>query len=90
METRQNSLLADLNRLLILTLSVSGLLLKGFQSSDPLCSQAPFLWLWLPLLTRLESHLLRRADDVRVRNNGTRGFPLPSSNIHPNYHRSQV
>jgi hypothetical protein len=52
----------NLNRVLIFALTVSGLLLDGLQLADLLCSLALFVWLWLPLCTRLEAQLLHRVD----------------------------
>jgi len=57
MNARQRNRLMNLNRVLILVLTLGGLLLDGLQIADPLCTLALFVWLWLPLCTRLEVHL---------------------------------
>ena len=59
MNTSQRNLLVNLNRAAIFTLTSAGLLMDGYQSSDLPCTAALFLWLWLPLCTRLECHLLQ-------------------------------
>ena len=61
MNARQRSLLVNLNRIVIFVLTLGGLLMDGFQDSDLPCTVALFLWLWLPLCTRLETHLLQWA-----------------------------
>jgi hypothetical protein len=60
MNTRQRQFLINLNRILIFSLTVSGLMMDGLQFADLLCTLALFLWLWLPLCTRLEAHFLRK------------------------------
>ena len=60
MNARQRSFLVNLNRTLILALSVIGLLLDGLQLSDLPVSIALLVWLWLPLCTRMEARLMRR------------------------------
>ncbi|MCP3870927.1 MAG: hypothetical protein GY703_23090 [Gammaproteobacteria bacterium] len=62
MNARQRSLLINLNRMLIFALTFSGLLLDGLQFADLLCTVALFVWLWLPLCTCLEAHLLHWVD----------------------------
>ena len=57
MNARQHNRLINLNRLLILVLTLVGLLMDGLQISDLLCTLALIVWLWLPLCTRLEVHL---------------------------------
>lgn len=63
MNARQRSRLINLNRILIFVLTLVGLLLDGLQLADLLCTLALFVWLWLPLCTRLEVHLLQRIDE---------------------------
>ena len=63
MNARQRNHLVNLNRILIFVLTLIGLLLDGLQIADLLGTLALFMWLWLPLCTRLESHLLRRIDE---------------------------
>ena len=59
MSTKQHSLLVNLNRVLIFALSLSGLLMDGLQFADLPCAAALFVWLWLPLCTRVEARALR-------------------------------
>ena len=54
-------MLVNLNRVLIFTLTLTGLLMDGLQSADLPCTLALLVWLWLPLCTRLEANLLGRA-----------------------------
>jgi hypothetical protein len=62
MNARQRNRLINLNRVLILALTLSGLLMDGLQTADLPCSLALLVWLWLPLCTRLEAHLMNRLD----------------------------
>ena len=62
MNARQRNRLMNLNRVLIFVLTLGGLLLDGLQIADLLCTLALFMWLWMPLCTRLEVHLLHRID----------------------------
>ena len=62
MSAKQRSRLINMNRGLIFALTLGGLLLDGIQLADLLCTSALFVWLWLPLCTRLEAHLLHRMD----------------------------
>ncbi|MEN8131960.1 MAG: hypothetical protein ABFS45_17615 [Pseudomonadota bacterium] len=71
MNARQRSRLINLNRVLIFTLTLGGLLLDGFQLADLLGTAALFVWLWLPLCTRLEAHLLDWVDGKH----GSGGLP---------------
>ena len=64
MNARQRSRLIHLNRALIFVLTLLGLLSDGLQVADLLGTLALFMWLWLPLCTRLESHLLHRIDGM--------------------------
>lgn len=59
MKTNPRNRLVNLNRSLIFSLTLGGLLMDGFRSADLLCMFAVFLWLWLPQCTRVEMHLLR-------------------------------
>ena len=65
MNARQRSFLVNLNRVLILALTLSGLLMDGLQFADLTCTVALVVWLWLPLCTRVEAHLLRWAGGKR-------------------------
>ncbi|MGD2083743.1 MAG: hypothetical protein PVF91_12320 [Chromatiales bacterium] len=62
MSARQRNRLTNINRGLILALTLSGLLMDGPQLADLPCTLALFVWLWLPLCTRLEAHLLHWID----------------------------
>jgi len=62
MNAKQRSRLIHLNRALIFVLTLGGLLMDGLQIADLLGTLALFMWQWLPLCTRLESHLLHRID----------------------------
>jgi hypothetical protein len=52
----------NLNRVLIVVLTLGGLLMDGLQLADLFCTVALFVWLWLPLCTRLEARLLHWFD----------------------------
>ena len=55
MSRKQRSYLSNMNRLIIFSLTVAGLLMDGFQSSDIPCIIALVVWLWLPTCTRIEA-----------------------------------
>jgi hypothetical protein len=76
MNARQRNFLVNLNRTVIFTLTLGGLLMDGYQGADLPCTVALFLWLWLPLCTRLECHLLQW---VRRQYRQTRSANLSSS-----------
>lgn len=65
MNTKQSSFLINLNRVLIFALSLTGLLMDGFQHSDLPCTSALIVWLWLPLFTRMEANILTRVGSKR-------------------------
>jgi len=73
MNVRQHSRLININRGLIFALTLGGLLMDGLQFADLLCTLALFVWLWLPLCTRLEARLIQRMD---TRQGATRASPL--------------
>ena len=77
MNARQHSLLIDLNRVLIVTLTLGGLLMDGLQLADLLCTFALFVWLWLPQCTRLEARVLHWVDGKR----GSAGSARPSPSM---------
>ncbi len=77
MNARQRSLLINLNRVLIFALTLSGLLMDDLQFADLPSTVALFVWLWLPLCTRVESHLLRWAGGKR----GSVRSPTVSSSL---------
>ena len=54
MSRKQRNYLSNVNRAIIFSLTVTGLLMDGFQSSDIPCTVALVVWLWLPLCTRIE------------------------------------
>lgn len=62
MSSKQKSWLTNFNRIVILTLTLIGLLMDGFQRADLPCVLALVVWLWLPLCTRLEANLLSRVN----------------------------
>jgi hypothetical protein len=72
MNTRRHNRLMNLNRVLIFALTLGGLLLDGLQIADLPGTLALVLWLWLPLCTRLEFHLLHRID---AKHGSTGTFP---------------
>jgi len=55
MSNQQRSYLSNVNRMIIFSLTVAGLLMDGFQSSDVPCTIALIVWLWLPTCTRIEA-----------------------------------
>jgi hypothetical protein len=55
MSRKQRSYLSNVNRMIILSLTVAGLLMDGFQYSDIPCTVALIFWLWLPTCTRIET-----------------------------------
>ena len=69
MKTSQSNYLTNLNRILIFALTAIGLATDGLQFTDLLSALALFVWLWLPLCTRLELQLLQRFN--RKQNSGT-------------------
>jgi hypothetical protein len=62
MVNRQHNRLINANRGLIFALTLGGMLMDGLQLADLFCTLALFIWLWLPLCTRLEVRLLHRVD----------------------------
>ena len=60
MNAGQRSVLVNLNRGLIFVLTLTGLLMDGYQVSDLPCTLALVVWLWLPLCTRIEADVLNR------------------------------
>ncbi len=65
MNARQRSFLINLNRVLIFALTLTGLLMDGFQLSDLPCTVALLVWLWLPLCTRIEASLMGWLGHIR-------------------------
>jgi hypothetical protein len=62
MNAKHCSRLLNLNRVLIFVLTLVSLLMDGLQVADLFGTLALAVWLWLPLCTRLEAHLLHRID----------------------------
>lgn len=60
MSQKQQSYLSNMNRMIIFVLTLSGLLMDGFQSSDIPCTFAVIFWLWLPLCTEIEAKFINR------------------------------
>lgn len=55
MTNKQRSYLSNMNRIIIFSLTLAGLLIDGIHTSDILCTIAVFVWLWMPLCTRIET-----------------------------------
>ena len=60
MSQKQQSYLSNMNRVIIFILSLSGLLMDGFQAADVFCTVALIFWLWLPLCTQIETNIINR------------------------------
>jgi hypothetical protein len=75
MNARQRNRLMNLNRALIFVLTLGGLLLDGLQIADLLGTLALFVWLWLPLCTRLEVQLLHRIEEKHGSAGSARNSP---------------
>jgi len=65
MNAKQRSLVINLHRGLIFTLTLAGLLMDGYQHSDLLCTTALIVWLWLPLCIQFEANILKRVGTKR-------------------------
>ena len=61
MSKKQRNLLTNFNRVLILALVLTGLIMDGYQRSDIPATLALLVWLWLALCTRVEAKILSRA-----------------------------
>ncbi len=61
MSTIQRSRLVNFNRVLILALTLTGLLMDGVQHSDLPFTLALVVWLWLAVFARMQSEILSRA-----------------------------
>ncbi len=74
MTTKQRSFLVNVNRVLIFALTVTGLLMDGYQHSDLPVTLALGTWLWLAVCTRMEANILSRArrHPANSRNRGVR------------------
>lgn len=58
MSMKQHKLLANVNRALIFVLSLTGLLMDGYQHADLPVTVALLAWLWLVACTRMEARIL--------------------------------
>ncbi len=65
MSIKQRSYLVNLNRVLIFALTLTGLLMDGYQASDLPCALALIVWLWLPYCTRIEANILKHIGAIR-------------------------
>ena len=63
MSAKQSSYLVNLNRLLILVLTLIGMLMDGYQSADLPIILSLVFWLWLPVCTRLEESAFNYIED---------------------------
>ncbi len=61
MTTKQRSFLVNVNRVLIFGLTLTGLLMDGYQHADLPVTLALGMWLWLAVCTRMEANILSRA-----------------------------
>ena len=59
MSSKQRSYLSNMNRLFIFALTVTGLLMDGYQAADILCMSALVVWLWQPLFIKFEAKALK-------------------------------
>ena len=55
MSHKQQSYLSNMNRMIIFSLTMAGLLMDGFQPGDIPYTLALIVWLWMPLCTRIEA-----------------------------------
>lgn len=60
MDPRHRGYLVNTNRVVILALTLTGLLMDGFQAADLPITLALLVWLWLSLCVRVEAKLLAR------------------------------
>ena len=58
MSSKHRSYLGTINRMVIFSLSVAGLLMDSFQPADVPFTVALIVWLWLPLCTRFEARAI--------------------------------
>ena len=59
MSSKQRSYLSNMNRFFIFVLTVTGLLMDGYQAADILCTSALVVWLWQPLFIKFEAKALK-------------------------------
>jgi hypothetical protein len=65
MSIKRRSYLVNLNRVFIFALTLTGLLMDGYQASDLPCTFALIVWLWLPYCTRIEAKILKHISAIR-------------------------
>lgn len=58
MSYKQRSFFTQINRLMVLMLSLTGLLMDGYDGSDLVFASTLVIWLWLPHCTRIEAQIL--------------------------------
>ncbi len=75
---KQRRVLLNVNRVAILTLTLSGLLMDGYQRSDLPYLIALVVWLWLPQCTRIEANIIGRVS-TRLHHNLSR--PVGHHNV---------
>lgn len=68
MSHKQQSYLSNINRMIIFSLTVAGLLMDGFQSGDIPYTIALVVWLWLPLCTQIEVKAIHLIKHSRLNN----------------------
>ena len=59
MKNKKRNQLTNINRLLILVLTMIGLAIDGIQAADPFFIAASCLWLWMPAFIRVEILLIQ-------------------------------
>ena len=57
MSKQQRNHLVNLNRLLVLTFTLLGLSMDGYQNADFPTTAALVVWLWMPTCTALEENI---------------------------------
>ena len=73
MSQKQRDYLSNMNRMIIFSLTVTGLLMDGLQPSDIPCTIALIVWLWLPLCIRIEAKAI---NFINTKTNGFRAHTL--------------
>ncbi len=66
MTTKQRYQLTNINRLMIFSLTVVGLVMDWPQAADLFFSVASCIWLWMPGCMRMQVQLYLRADVAEV------------------------
>ncbi len=66
MTTRQRNQLTNINRLMIFSLTVVGLVMDGPHAADLFFSAASCIWLWMPVCMRMQVQLFRQTDVAEV------------------------